>query len=124
MSEETEALSCDPEEYRRQLCSVEGRVAVTFVGKEFPGTESYLEALAQADEGGFLGQMRLGVQTVDSEECNALAEAEGVETLPRTIVYECKEGQLTRVGEINPTDEDAKASYRPTIEQLIELSED
>ena len=121
-SDETEALSCDVTKYREQLCAEPGRKAITFVGKDFPGTEGYLNALAEADGKGFFGEMTLGVLPVDSEECDHLAEAEGVEELPRTVVYDCKEGRLVKVGVVSPSQDDTE--YRQAIERLIDLSEE
>jgi len=120
MTEEFEPLSCDREEYRKKLCELsEGkRIAVTFVGKEFPATESYIEALSRADEQGFFGEMKMAVQTVENEECYALAEAEGVEELPTTVVYECVAGELRVVDRVVP-----KEGYQKAVERLIDLSE-
>jgi len=114
-----EELSCDINKYREQLRSRK-RIAVTFVGKEFPGTETYLEALGDAYEKGYFGDMEFAVIPVDSEECNALAEHEKVEVLPYTCVY----AHGKAVACVSPTDEDAKLGYRQTIEKLIDLSED
>jgi hypothetical protein len=116
---ETEELSCEVAKYREQL-KQKKRIAVTFVGKEFPSTETYVNALVQAYEEGFFGDMEMAVLAVDSEECDALAEKEGVEELPQTCVYSY--GQ--KVGSVTPTDDDAQIAYKESIAKLIDLSED
>lgn len=116
---EDEELSCDLSKFREQVASKE-RIAVTFVGKEFAGSEAFLEALGQAYEKGFFGGMEVAVVPVDNETCDALAEKEGVEFLPQTCVY----SRGKKVGCVTPTDGDAKAGYQQTIEKLIDLSED
>ena len=119
MSDEQTELSCDISKYEEQLKDKK-RIAVTFVGKEFPGSESYLEALGQAYEGGFFGEMEMAVIPVDNKECDALADHEGVEVLPRTNIY----AHGKKVGSVSPNDGDAKVGYKKTIEKLIDLSED
>jgi len=46
-----------------------------------------MEALGDAYEKGYFGDMEMAVIPVDSEECDKLAEHEGVEVLPTTCVY-------------------------------------
>lgn len=112
-------LSCDTNKYREQIKGKK-RIAVTFVAKQFPATESYIEALGQAYEGGFFGEMEMAVIPVDSQECDSLAERETVELLPSTCVYSYGKS----VGCVSPNDEDTKQGYKKTIEKLIDLSED
>lgn len=112
-------LSCDIEKYREQVCA-RGRIGVIFVGKEFPGSEAFVDAMGKAYEDGYFGKMELGVIPVDNEECNNLAEVEKVDVLPTVVVYNnCK-----KIGEVAPTDADAKDGYKKAIEKLIDLSED
>jgi len=114
---EQEGLSCEVSRFQRQMCSP-GRKAIAFVGKDFPGTEPFIDALSDANERGFFGAMSLGVIAVDSEECDNLAEHEGVEKLPTVNVYEnCK-----KLGSVAPTQDDARKGYTKTIEKLIDLS--
>lgn len=119
MTEEAEELSCDIDKYREQI-KEKKRFAVTFVAKEFPATEAYLEALGKAYEDGFFGEMEMAVIPVDSQECDQLAEHEKVEVLPTTCVY----AHGKPLGCVKPDDADAKLGYRKTIEKLIDLSED
>jgi len=114
-----EELSCDISKYREQIKDKE-RIAVTFVGKQFPGTESFIEALGNAYEKGFFGKMEMAVLPVDSQECDTLAEQEKVEQLPTVVVY----NHGKKIGEVTPTDADAQTGYRKTIEKIIDLSED
>ncbi|MFA5186459.1 MAG: hypothetical protein WC551_08290 [Patescibacteria group bacterium] len=116
---EDEELSCDISKFREQVASKE-RIAVTFVGKEFVGSEPFLNALGQAYESGYFGNMEVAVVPVDNETCDALAEKEGVDVLPRVCVY----ARGKRVGCVSPGDGDAQAGYQKTIEKLIDLSED
>ncbi|MBW2675274.1 MAG: hypothetical protein JRD89_17990, partial [Deltaproteobacteria bacterium] len=83
---EDEVISCEVPKYQEQL-RAKKRIAVTFVGKEFPATENYMQALSDAYEKGYFGDMEMAVIPVDSEECDKLAEHEGVEVLPTTCVY-------------------------------------
>jgi len=112
-------LSCDVSRYHEQIKDKK-RIAVTFVAKEFPATESYLAALGRAYDDGFFGEMEMAVIPVDSQECDKLAEHEKVEVLPRTCVYSYGK----QIGCLSPKDDDAKASYRKIIESLIDLSGD
>lgn len=117
--ETEEVLSCNISKYQEQLKN-KGRIAVTFVAKEFAGTESFLEALGRAYEDGYFGEMEMAVIPIENQECNTLAEHEGVEDLPTTRVY--SHGKV--VGTVKPTDADATSGYLKTIEKLIDLSED
>jgi len=117
MSEEE--LSCDISKYQEQIKDKK-RIAVTFVGKEFPGTEGFIEALGDAYDRGYFGEMEMAVVPVDSEECDTLAEHENIEVLPTVCVY----SQGRRVGCVTPNDQDSKTGYRKTIEKLIDLSEE
>jgi len=114
-----EELSCDINKYREQIKDKK-RVAVTFVGKEFPGTEAFIEALGDAFDKGYFGEMEMAVMPVDTKECDTLAEQEKIEVLPTVCVY----SHGKRVGCVTPDDQDAKVGYRKTIEKLIDLSED
>lgn len=117
METEHEELSCD---LFSQQIKAKKRIAVTFAAKEFPGTESYLEALGQAFENGFFGEMEMAIIPVESQECDQLAEQEKVDRLPQTCVYSFGK----RVACVTPSDEDARVGYRKTVEKLIDLSED
>lgn len=112
-------LSCDISKYHEQIKDKK-RVAVTFVAKEFPGTEAYLEALGKAYEDGFFGEMEMAIIPVDTQECDKLADNEKVEKLPSTCVY----AHGKPVACVVPNDGDAKTGYQKTIEKLIDLSED
>lgn len=114
-----EELSCDISKYQEQIRGKK-RIAVTFVGREFPSTEGFIEVLGEAYEKGYFGEMEMAVIPVDSQECDTLAEHEKVDDLPTVCVY--SEGK--RVGCVTPNDSDAKAGYRKTIEKLIDLSAD
>jgi len=114
-----EELSCDINKYQEQIKGKK-RIAITFVGKEFPATEHYVNALGEAFEKGFFGEMEMAVLPVDSQECDTLADHERVEILPMTCVYSYGK----RIGQVTPTDADAKVGYREMVEKLIDLSED
>ena len=114
-----EELSCDITKYRERIKDKK-RIAVTFVGKEFPGTEAFIEVLGEAYDKGYFGEMEMAVVPVDSQECDALAEHENIEVLPTVCVY----SQGRRLGCVTPDDQDAKIGYRETIEKIIDLSED
>lgn len=116
---EDDELSCDISKFQEQVKGKK-RVAVTFVAKEFPATERYIEALGQAYEEGYFGEMEMAIIPVDSQECDQLAENEKVEVLPSTCVYSYGK----RVGRATPNDQDAKQGYKETIAKLIDLSED
>jgi len=112
-------LSCDIDKFHGQLKDRK-RIAVTFIGKDFPASESYINALGEAYEEGFFGDMELAVIPVYSQQCDQLAEHEGVEVMPRTCIYNHGEP----VGCVTPSDEDAENHYKKTIEALIDLSEE
>ncbi len=114
-----EALSCDSKKYKDQLCKYE-RIAVIFAGKDFPASENFIDAVAKAQEEGYLGDMEVGIIPVDSKECDSLAEAEKVDVLPTVNVYK----NCQKIGQVTPTDKDAKNQYKETISKLINLSED
>lgn len=115
----SDELSCDISKYRQQVLSKD-RFGVIFAGKEFPGSEPFIDAMGKAYDAGYFGNMELGVIPVDSQECDRLAEVEKVEQLPTVVVY----SHGKKIGEVTPTEEDAKVGYRKTIEKLIDLSED
>lgn len=112
-------LSCEIPKFQEQLKGKK-RIAVTFIAKEFPATENYIEALGRAYEDGYFGDMELAIIPVDSQECDKLAEHEKVEVLPTTCVYSYSKP----VGCVKPTGDDSKLQYKKTIEGLIDLSED
>jgi len=116
---EDDELSCEINKFQQQIKDKK-RIAVTFIAKEFPATENYLNALGQAYENGFFGEMEMAIIPVDSQECDTLAEHEKVDVLPTTCVYNYGKP----VACVKPTDEDAKGQYKKTIEKLIDLSED
>lgn len=119
MESENDELSCDVNQFYQQLKDKK-RIAVTFIAKDFPATENYIEALGRAYEEGYFGEMEMAIIPVDSQECDTLAEHEKVAVLPSTCVYSYGKPLSC----ISPTDEDAKNQYKKTIEKLIDLSED
>jgi len=112
-------LSCDIPKYRQQISS-KGRLGVIFAGKDFPGSEPFIDAVGKAYEEGYFANMELGVIPVDNQECNSLAEAEKIEVLPTVVVYSSGK----KIGEVTPTDTDAKVGYKLAIAKLIDLSGD
>lgn len=116
---EDDELSCVIPTFQEQLRGKK-RIAVTFIAKDFPATENYIEALGQAYENGYFGEMEIAIIPVNSQECDKLAEHEKVEVLPTTCVYSYGKP----VSCVKPTDEDAKHQYKKTIEALIDLSGD
>jgi len=115
----SDELSCDISQFFEQIKGKK-RIAVTFVGKDFPATESYINALGEAYDQGYFGEMEMAIIPVDSPDCDKLAEHEKVDVIPRTCIY--KLGK--QIGCLSPNDSDATVGYRKAIEGLIDLSED